>query len=258
MTAPFDPVRPKERLYQEIVEHVQAQILSGALKPGDRIPAERELAHHFAVSRAAVREAIKSLAEKGLVEVHVGRGTFVAALTTDHIVESMSLLLRDARNTPEHLQEAREIIEVPIARLAARHRSEAHLVRLRSLLASMEAQRHMSRAFIDADSDFHYELARATGNPVLEIVSRTLLTMLRSERVFMVGFRDEIRGAIGSHAQIVEAVARRDEVLAAEAMAGHLTHVSAVLRSLRGPAPLDLTPPVAGGLAVGDEGSWSR
>ncbi|MEP7381276.1 MAG: FadR/GntR family transcriptional regulator [Gemmatimonadota bacterium] len=238
MTGPYDPIRPKERLYQEIVEHVQAQILSGELKPGDRIPAERELATHFHVSRAAVREAIKALTEKGLVNVHVGRGTYVAVLTTDHVVQSMSLLLRDARNTPEHLQEAREILEVPIARLAARNRTDEHLARLHALLRDMERQRHMSRAFIDADSDFHYELARATGNPVLEIVSRTLLTMLRSERVFMVGFRDEIHGAIGSHAQIVAALEQQDADAAATAMAGHLSHVSAVLRSLRGPAPV--------------------
>jgi DNA-binding FadR family transcriptional regulator len=238
MPVPFDPIRPKERLFQEIVEHVQAQILSGELKPGDRIPAERELATHFRVSRAAVREAIKSLAEKGLVDVHVGRGTYVASLTTDHVVESMSLLLRDVRNTPEHLQEAREILEVPVARLAARHRTAEHLERMRALLKAMEAQRHMTRAFIDADSDFHYELARASGNPVLEIVSRTLLTMLRSERVFMVGFRDEIHGAIRSHARILAAVEAQDGERAAAAMAEHLTHVSAVLHSLRGPAPV--------------------
>ncbi|MBK6489748.1 MAG: FadR family transcriptional regulator [Gemmatimonadetes bacterium] len=238
MHTPFDPLRPKDRLYQEVVDHVQAEILSGALKPGDRIPAERELAQHFRMSRAAVREAIKSLAEKGLVEVHVGKGTFVATLTTDHVVQSMSLLLRDALNTPEHLQEAREIIEVPIARLAAHNRTEEQLERLRALLGAMEGQRHMSRSFIETDSDFHYELARATGNPVLEIVSRTLLTMLRSERVFMVGFRDEIHGAIGSHGQIVAALEEQDADAAGRAMAAHLSHVSAVLRSLRGPAPI--------------------
>ncbi|MFN8665842.1 MAG: FadR/GntR family transcriptional regulator [Gemmatimonadaceae bacterium] len=239
MSVPFDPIRPKERLFQEIVEHVQAQILSGELKPGDRIPAERELATHFGVSRAAVREAIKSLAEKGLVEVHVGRGTFVAALTTDHVVESMSLLLRDARNTPEHLQEAREIIEVPIARLAAEHRTAENIERLKALMKTMEAQAHLTRAFIDADGEFHYELARSTGNPVLEIVSRTLLTMLRSERVFMVGFRDEIGGALKSHGEILAAVERQDAAAAESAMAEHLGHVSAVLRSLRGPAPVN-------------------
>lgn len=238
MTAPFDPIRPKERLYQEIVEQIQSQILAGELKPGDRLPAERELASHFGVSRAAVREAIKSLTEKGLVDVHVGRGTFVARLTTDHVVESMTLLLRDAHTTPEHLQEAREIIEVPIARLAAVNRTPEQLERLRALLQAMEAQRHMSRAFIDADSDFHHELARATGNPVLEIVSRTLLNMLRAERVFMVGFRDEIPGAIGSHARIVAALEAQDAEAAGAAMAEHLAHVLAVLRSLRGPAPV--------------------
>lgn len=238
MTAPFDPIRPKERLFEEIVHRIQAQILSGALKPGDRIPAERELAHHFGVSRAAVREAIKSLAEKGLLDVQVGRGTFVTAATTDHVVESMSLLLRDSRNAPEQLQEAREIIEVPIARLAALHRDATHIAQLRELLVRMESQRLMSRAFIDADSEFHLALARATGNPVLEIVSRTLLSMLRAERVFMVGFRDEIRGAIDSHRRIVDAVEAADPDSAGAAMRAHLVHVSEVLRSLRGPAPV--------------------
>ena len=238
MSQSFPPVRPRERLYQEIVEHVQTEILAGRLKPGDRIPAERELALHFAVSRAAVREAIKSLAEKGLLEVQVGKGSFVAALSTDQVVESMSLLLRDAHELPESLQDARAILEVPIARLAARNRGPEHLARLDELLRAMESQRNLSHAFISADSDFHHELARATGNRVLDILSRTLITLLRSERIFMVGFRDEIHGAIGSHRVIFEAVERRDEDGAAAAMAAHLSHVAAVLRSLRGPAPV--------------------
>lgn len=232
-----DPIRPRERLYQVIVEHVQGEILAGRLAPGDRLPAERELAATFGISRSAVREAIKSLAEKGLVDVQVGRGSFVSALSTDHVVESMSLLLRDAHNTPEQLQEARAILEVPIARLAARHRGEGHLARLREILRQMEGQLGMSRAFIDADADFHQELARASGNPALDIMSRTLVTMLRSERIFMVGFRDEIGGAIASHRKILVAVASGDEDGAAAAMADHLAHVSAVLRSLRGPVP---------------------
>ncbi|MEO7963269.1 MAG: FadR/GntR family transcriptional regulator, partial [Gemmatimonadaceae bacterium] len=238
MSDSFEPIRPRERLYQEIVEHVQSEILAGRLKPGDRIPAERELALQFSVSRAAVREAIKSLAEKGLLDVQVGKGSYVAQLSTDHVVESVSLLLRDAHNTPAHVQEAREILEVPIARLAAMNRTPAHLARLTELLRTMESQRNMSRAFIEADSDFHHELARATGNPVLDIISRMLLTLLRSERVFMVGFRDEIHGAIASHRAIFAAVESRDADAAGRAMAEHLTHVSAVLRSLSGPAPL--------------------
>ena len=86
------PIKPKERLYQEIVDQIQQQILSGALKQGDQIPAERDLAERFGVSRTAVREAIKSLTEKGLIEVFVGRGTFVTNLSADRVVESMTML----------------------------------------------------------------------------------------------------------------------------------------------------------------------
>src|SRR5688500_14002387 len=97
------PIKPKERLYQEIVDQIQHQIVSGALKPGDQIPAERDLAERFGVSRTAVREAIKSLTEKGLIEVFVGRGTFVTDLSTDRVVESMTLLLRNETDNVEHL-----------------------------------------------------------------------------------------------------------------------------------------------------------
>src|SRR5512145_864002 len=102
------PIKPKERLYQEIVDQIQQQILSGALKPGDQIPAERDLAERFGVSRTAVREAIKSLTEKGLIEVFVGRGTFVTHVSPDRVVESMTLLLRNERDNVASLQEARQ------------------------------------------------------------------------------------------------------------------------------------------------------
>src|SRR3954453_987461 len=124
------PIKPKERLYQEIVDQIQQQILSNALKPGDQIPAERDLAERFGVSRTAVREAIKSLTEKGLIEVFVGRGTFVTNLTTDRVVESITLLLRNEQDNIESLQEARELLEAATARLAASRRSDAHVARL--------------------------------------------------------------------------------------------------------------------------------
>ena len=98
------PIKPKDRLYQEIVDQIQQQILSGALKPGDQIPAERDLADRFGVSRTAVREAIKSLTEKGLIEVFVGRGTFVTNLSPDRVVESMTMLLRNEPHNVASLQ----------------------------------------------------------------------------------------------------------------------------------------------------------
>src|SRR5574338_442321 len=138
------PIKPKERLYQEIVDQIQQQILSGALKPGDQIPAERDLAERFGVSRTAVREAIKSLTEKGLIEVFVGRGTFVTNLSPDRVVESMTLLLRTEPHNVASLQEARELLEIPTARLAALRRTDANLDRLRAIMAEIESEQTLS------------------------------------------------------------------------------------------------------------------
>jgi len=82
------------RLYEQIVEQIEESILAGRLKPGDQLPAERELAEQFGVSRTAVREAVKALREKGLVEAYPGRGTFVTNVTSQTVRESLERLAR--------------------------------------------------------------------------------------------------------------------------------------------------------------------
>jgi GntR family transcriptional repressor for pyruvate dehydrogenase complex len=227
----------RERLYEEIVSRIQARIMSGDLKPGDRLPAERELAATLGVSRPAVREAIKSLKEKGLIDVVFGRGTFVTTLSPGHVVDSMSLLLQGKRHTLEQVHQARELVEIPIARLAARHRQPAHLHRLREIVERMESVADSAVLFIEADSEFHLELARATGNPVLEVLSETMLRMLQEEREFMVGYHDAMSGAQASHRRILRAVERNDADEAGRLMAEHLAHVSLVVRTRRERTP---------------------
>ena len=220
------PIKPKDRLYQEIVDQIQQQILSGALKPGDQIPAERDLADRFGVSRTAVREAIKSLTEKGLIEVFVGRGTFVTSLSPDRVVESITLLLRNEPHNVATLQEAREIFEVPTARLAAERRTEEHLARLRAIMAELEEERSVPARLVDADTDFHVEIARATGNPVLVLLSQTLVALLRSERIYREDWEALLPGALDQHREIVDAIADRDGDRASSAMLDHLAHVA--------------------------------
>ena len=230
MTVAYLSLRPRERLYQEIVDQIQAQVQNGALVPGDRLPPERELAEQFGVSRTAVREAIKSLAEKGLVTVEVGRGTFVQALTSEHVVEAMALLLGDERGSLAALQAARELLEIPIARLAATNRSPVHVERLSELLRQMEIAQHDPQRFIAADTDFHVELARATGNPVLEVLSQTIVALMRKQRMLLTEFEQEIPAALLSHRAILRAVTSRGANAAGKAMQEHLEHVSAVIR----------------------------
>jgi GntR family transcriptional repressor for pyruvate dehydrogenase complex len=219
------PIKPKERLYQEIVDQIQQQILSGALKPGDQIPAERDLAERFGVSRTAVREAIKSLTEKGLIEVFVGRGTFVTNLSPDRVVESMTILLRNEPHNVASLQEARELLEVPAARLAAMRRSDTHVARLRAIAAELEEEQTISARLVDGDTEFHVEMARATGNPVLVLLSQTIMALLRTERLY----RDDFTGfstAFADHRELVDAIADGDADRAGQAMADHLIHVA--------------------------------
>ena len=221
------PIKPKERLYQEIVDQIQQQILSGALKPGDQIPAERDLADRFGVSRTAVREAIKSLTEKGLIEVFVGRGTFVTNLSPDRVVESMTLLLHNEPHNVASLQEARELLEVPTARLAASRRSDTHIARLRAIMAEMEQETTISPRLVDGDTEFHVEVARATGDPVLVLLSQTIVALLRTERLYREDFDvARLPTALADHRDIVDAIADGDPDRAAQAMTEHLARVA--------------------------------
>jgi GntR family transcriptional regulator, transcriptional repressor for pyruvate dehydrogenase complex len=222
------PIKPKERLYQEIVDQIQQQILAGALKPGDQIPAERDLAERFGVSRTAVREAIKSLTEKGLIEVFVGRGTFVTNLSPDRVVESMTLLLRNEPHGVANLQEARELLEGPTARRAAERRTDAHLARLRAIEAELEEERSMSPRLVDGDTEFHVELARATGNPVLVLLTQTIMALLRTERLYRedLDVDSALTAAFARHREIIDAIADRDGDRAEQAMLEHLSQIA--------------------------------
>src|SRR3979411_2442523 len=100
------------RLFEQIVQQVEDSILKGQLKPGDNVPAERDLAQRFGVSRTAVREAVKTLREKGLVEAYSGRGTFVTNGTSQAIRQSLDLMIRiNKQEGSAHLAEVRLALE---------------------------------------------------------------------------------------------------------------------------------------------------
>ena len=108
------------RLYEQIVQQIEDSIMQGALKPGDQLPAERDLAQQFGVSRTAVREAVKTLREKGLLEAYSGRGTFITDGTSENIRQSLDRMIKMGQ--PEgslYLAEVRAILEPEIAALAA-------------------------------------------------------------------------------------------------------------------------------------------
>src|SRR6266403_1044481 len=130
------------RLYEQIVQQIEDSILKGDLKGGEQLPAERELAQQFGVSRTAVREAMKTLREKGLVEAYAGRGTFVTNETARSMRHTLDRMMRSGPSEGAvHLVEVREILEPEIAALAAKCADEDARSAMRESITVMDAAR---------------------------------------------------------------------------------------------------------------------
>jgi GntR family transcriptional repressor for pyruvate dehydrogenase complex len=216
------------RLYEQIVKQVEASILKGQLKPGDQLPAERDLAQKFGVSRTAVREAVKTLREKGLVEAYSGRGTFVTNGTSQAVRQSLDLMIRvNPQEGQANLAELRFVLEPEIAGLAATRIEEQLLATMREAVAIMDRNLHDPDAYVEADLDFHLALAEAVGNPLILSLLDSIVGLLREQRsrIFQCDGGPE-RGQF-HHKRILAAIERRNSDAAREAMRAHLKQVLA-------------------------------
>lgn len=214
------------RLYEQIVQQIEESILKGSLKPGDQLPAERELAQKFGVSRTAVREAVKALREKGLVEAFSGRGTFITNGTSQAIRQSIDLMLKFGQpNSSMHLAELRSILEPEIAALAATRGEDQHIAAMQDAYNVMDRSRRDPTGFIEADLDFHLALAEAAANPLILSLIDSIVDLLREQRlrIFQVEGGPE-RGQL-HHKQILSAVSQRDPERARAAMRDHLQQI---------------------------------
>jgi len=214
------------RLYEQIVQQIEESIVKGELKPGDQLPAERDLAHRFGVSRTAVREAVKALREKGLVEAYSGRGTFITDGTTQAVRQSLDLMVKlGLQEGSEHLAEVRAILEPEIAALAADRIQDSELATMREAVAAMDRAGQNPDAYIEADLDFHLALAEGASNPLILSLLDSIVGLLREQRlrIFRVPGGPE-RGQV-HHKKILDAVERHDADAARTAMRAHLEQV---------------------------------
>ncbi len=221
----YEPIQ-SERLYEKIVEQIEQRILTGELKVGDQLPAERELGEQFRVSRTAIREAVKALREKGLVEIRPGRGTFITNDTSQAARDSLGLMMKISQaEDSRDLVEVREILEPGIAFLAATRATDENIAGMQMAVATMDAAMNDAETYIEADLDFHLALAEATQNALIPILLDFIVALLRDQRtrIFLVDGGAQ-RGQV-HHKHILEAVLRRDPDAAREAMCVHLVQV---------------------------------
>jgi len=214
------------RLYEQIVDQIEQAILKGELKPGDQLPAERELAEQFGVSRTAVREAVKALREKGLVEAFSGRGTFVTNGTSQAMRQSLDLITRiGGPDGSAQLAEVRAILEPEIAALAAGRIEEQLLVALREAVAVMDRSLEDPDAYIEADLDFHLALAEGAANPVILSLIDSIVGLLREQRLRIFSVEGGPERGQYHHKQILEAIEQRNAEKARAAMREHLRQI---------------------------------
>ena len=219
------------RKYEQIVEQIMNLVADGTLNVGDQLPAERELAQQFGVSRTAVREAVKALRERGLVQIHPGKGTYISdfSLSASGIVQdSLAFMVRaDDPTGPDELQQVRYLLEPGIAALAAEKATPEDLQLLQQFIDKMDDSLDNQEAYVQADLDFHLALARATQNSLIPVMVTPVIGLLREQRMRIFEIEGGPERGQFHHRHILETVSQGDTVAARLAMEAHLKQVQA-------------------------------
>ncbi len=212
----------KTRVYEAIVAQLTSLILEGEIKPGDKLPSERELCEQFGVGRNSVREATRSLESAKLVETRQGEGTFVTAQPESMVPMISEKMSSDTEDGVHHLFEARMVLEPQITTLAAERITNEEVEKLKSTLRHQRDEIEGGGLGLEEDTKFHLGLAQAAKNKFLHHLLSTLLNSLseireRSLRDKSVRFR-----SWEAHEEILEAVLTSDRNRASAGMISHL------------------------------------
>lgn len=225
MTTPsLQPPQRVERLSDQVAAQLQALVTSNTIRPGEKLPSERELCELLGVSRTVVREAVRSLVVKGLLEVRRGGGTVVRAPDPVLVSEMMTMMLRTGGGDISftHVQEVRRLLEVEIAGLAAERRTDADLAQIEAQLRLMVEHTADPERWAEADVAFHAAIAGATHNPLYPVLLSSIADMLVEVRRTGIRLPDTPTKAYMHHQNIFAQIKTGDRLAARKAMQDHL------------------------------------
>ncbi len=231
-------------LTEVTADRIAEGVRTGVYQEGERLPSERQLALDLEVSRIVVREALKVLAERGLIEVRPGVGSFVTALDAAVATRNLSQYIQRRGMEPHHLFEIRRLLEPAMAAEAARNAEpemveamHSNLQRTFAAVARLGGADAQIEAFAWADLEFHQLIAAATGNPLYEVLLSPLLDNLLDLRRRGVRVAGSAKQALDDHRRIYERIAAADSSGARRAMIDHLGAVEAWVEAVRETAP---------------------
>jgi GntR family transcriptional repressor for pyruvate dehydrogenase complex len=230
----FKVIGRKDGLVDRVVHAIEEQILTGRLAIGTRLPPEREFSEQLCVSRPVVREAVRILTTRGLLETRHGIGTTVHAVSRAEVVQPLTLFLRRSGQdiSIQQLHQVRSILEVENAALAAVQRTEDDLEELTRICQEMEASIAEPAQFALKDSEFHRRLSETTHNPLMILLLDSIRDMLAEVRALVGNRQGLFERVMPTHKQIVEAVAAHNVDRARAAMREHLQIALAIQMEL--------------------------
>ena len=224
----FQAINREPRLSDKVTEAILETIASNQLKPGDLLPPERELGKQFGVSRTVIREAVRALAAKGLLEVRSGSGVRIVAVDEGTVRESMRHFVQGSRLDYGKLDEVRHVLEVAAAGLAAERATAADVAAMDAAIDAFENECSDLEKSVGHDLAFHRAIATATHNELFLVLHDSMGEMLLEvRRRNLSKGRDERRLVVGMHRRIRDGIAQHDPAAARQAMVDHLGHVSA-------------------------------
>ncbi len=220
----FKSVVREASLTARTEQQIEELILSQALKGGDRLPSERDLGEQIGVSKTVVREAIRSLTAKGLVEVRMGSGMYVQHLSADLLTNPLHILLRTHALKPEDIQEVRQALEINLAALAAERAEAVHIEAMEHTIAALKKKALTATEFAEADLAFHNALAAAANNPIFTLLVGLLNNLMLQvrEQVFQSDGQASASRALRYHQKILDQIKAHDVNGARQAMLEHL------------------------------------
>jgi GntR family transcriptional repressor for pyruvate dehydrogenase complex len=220
----LEPIR-RSRIYEHIVEQIQALIGEGKLRPGDQLPPERTLAETFKVSRTSVREALRALEMSGFIEGRQGGGTFVRVPSASDLVQPLASALLAGKRELVDVLEVREMIEPALARLAAERATAEHIAELEAVLERQAEKVRRGESYPEEDAAFHHLIAVAAGNPLVLRLLAVIMDLLHELRAGYLQGGGRPTRSLDGHRRILEAIKRRDGEAACQFTLEHISQV---------------------------------
>ena len=222
----------KESLSDQIAERIKQMIRENKLRPGDKLPPERELAATMGVGRPVLREALRALSLMNIIEIRQGAGTFVTELETTKLLEHLDFVFSIDDSSILDLFETRKVIESGIAELAAQRISDAEITILESSLEEAERVKEDPEAFLNADHEFHLWIVSIANNPILMRFMESIYQLGLASRARTGRLDGVVPQSIDDLHHIFTALRARDPLAARKAMWEHLENVESRLKSM--------------------------